>query len=485
MDALVSAVASDLIGRFISFLIGKYQESSAADISDTIVRLQRALLRARVVVEEAEGRQITNRAMLQQLNLLRREMCQAAYALDAFRWRDRRSQATVRRSRVQAGPPPSSDCSHYLSDMVGSLEAVLGDMREFVVLLNGYPRFTKQPYTAYLCMESCMFGRQMEKEEIISFLWRPSQDLDVLPIIGPLGVGKRTLVEHICLDERVRERFGKIHRLRSTDLDLYSYGHHWSSFDFTTRSLMVIDMVDGDVDAEESWRRFYSAIRLRAHIGSKVIVISRMEATHSNLGTVTPLRLRPLRREDLWYFFRALAFGAADPDEHPDLAHLAMTMCTCINGGLALFTVANIVAASLRADPSVRSWRRLFKVIFETAVLQFGTAADDKAEHYYYLCSPLGDAGASCLFYNRRKLTNVARSELPKVTMLEMLTSGSLPSAGKTQFDVLMWESRIPPYASYVATCDTDKAHHQQVVALKKPLLNKRRRDHQEDDPSN
>ncbi|CAO2161996.1 unnamed protein product [Urochloa humidicola] len=99
MEALLSAVASDLVGRLVSFLISKFQEpgSAAADV----VRLQRALLRARAVVEEAEVRQVINPAMLQQLNQLRGEMCRGAYVLDAFTGQAvlprRRSRTTARR----------------------------------------------------------------------------------------------------------------------------------------------------------------------------------------------------------------------------------------------------------------------------------------------------------------------------------------------------------------------------------------------------
>ncbi|GJN06179.1 hypothetical protein PR202_ga23881 [Eleusine coracana subsp. coracana] len=321
-------MASDLIGRLISFLIGKYLESSASNTTDTTARLQRALLRARVVVEEAEGRQIANRAMLQQLNQLKQELCQAAYAFDAFMWRDRRSHAKVSRHRSHTRPPPSRDCPQVLHVMVENLEDALSDMREFVVLLGGCPRVTRQPYNTYLFMESCMSGRQMEKEEIISFLLRPSQGLDVLPIIGPHEVGKRTLVEHVCLDDRVRERFAKIHCISSDELDdLQSLDHHWSLFhDFAAKSLMVIDMVGSNTDAEESWRRFHSAVSLQVHRGSKILVISRMEE-HSNLGIVPALRLHMPQREELWYFFRALAFGATDPNDRPDLARLAMAPC--------------------------------------------------------------------------------------------------------------------------------------------------------------
>ncbi|TVU06989.1 hypothetical protein EJB05_47027, partial [Eragrostis curvula] len=453
MNVLLSAVAGELAGRLVSFLIAKYLEASATNNDDTAVKLQRALLRARVVVEEAEGRQIANQAMLLQLRQLRRELCRGAYALDAFRWRvlgdhnRRRSLATVSRCRSR-------------------LEAALRDVRELVVLLDGCPRVARQPYSAYLFMERCMFGRQLEKEEII--------DVDVLPIIGPHGVGKRTLVEHACLDERVRERFAKIHHLSSDQLvDLQRL-----LVDDTARSLMVIDMVDGgDADAESSWRRFHAAVHRHAHGGSKIIVISRTEAHSKSLGTVPPLRLLPPRREELWYFFRALAFGATDPDDHPELARIAMALCdfTMAVCEFTLYAAANTIAASLRADLSARSWRRVHKVYAEATSLQLGAASERFEAGHYYLCRPVKDApGAPCLFTVRHKLIGVARSELPLVTMLDLLTGGSVPPAGATRFDVLVWQSRIPPYGSYVATCDMERASH--LVAREK-RARKRRRD--------
>ncbi|PVH39077.1 hypothetical protein PAHAL_5G428200 [Panicum hallii] len=121
------------------------------------------------------------------------------------------------------------------------MEAALGDMKELVVLLGGCPRVGRQPYSAYLFMESCMFGRQMEKEQIVSFLLQPARDLDVLPIIGPREVGKRTLVEHACLEERVRDHFAKIHRLCGDDLDVQGKEPLRGVVDTAQRSLIVIE----------------------------------------------------------------------------------------------------------------------------------------------------------------------------------------------------------------------------------------------------
>ncbi|KAL6627630.1 hypothetical protein ACP70R_031356 [Stipagrostis hirtigluma subsp. patula] len=471
MEVLLSAVASDLVGRLVSFLVNKYQDPGAAD---DIARLQRALLRASAIVEEAEGRQIANRAMLQQLNRLRGQMCRGSYVLDAFM----RRAATASRSLL----PPGSDGADGLA-VVESLEAALSDMREFIVLLGSCPRVNRQPYSAYLFMESCMFGRQLEKEQIIGFLLQPAHDLGVLPVIGPHDVGKRTLVEHVCLDERVRQHFTKIHRLTGDDLEQSlsnDHEHHGSSMDATERSLIVIDLAGGGGDAdeeEETWRRFRSSVRRRAHGESKIVLISRAER-HAGLGTAPPLRLRAPRREELWYLFKALAFGGADPEERPELVRIAVALFASIPAGIAPFAVANKAAASLRADLSARSWRRVLKVSAGATELELGGALPgwrDRPEEktgYYYPSMPVKDApSAPCLFYNRRKVTGMARSELPKVTVLELLDGGAAPPGGEKRFDVLVWQSRIPPYASYVATCDMERA--QQVVTGKK-RLNKR-----------
>ncbi|CAL4957406.1 unnamed protein product [Urochloa decumbens] len=438
MEALLSAVASDLVGRLVSFLITKFQEPSGST-DGGILTLQRALLRARVIVEEAESRQVTNRAMLLQLNQLRGEMCRGVYVTDALTRRavepSRRRHAMARRSlALQRG----SDATGWLSTAVESIEAALSDMEEFVVLLGSCPRLNQQPYS-----ETCS-----------------RRDLEVLPVIGPHEVGKRTLVEHVCLEERVRDRFGKIHRLCSDDLDVQSQG----SIDTAQRSLIIIDLAGGDKD-EERCSGFLWSIRRRAHMESKIIIISRTEA-HSGLGTVPPLRLRTLRREELWYFFKAVAFGGADPKERPELVRIAMALLAVIQDDPVPFAAVNKVAASLRADLSARSWRRVLRVSAGVTVLQLGAGEP----WIYYPRLPVNGApDAPFLFYDRRKSTGVARSELPEVTMLEV--GHGIVAVGEKKFDVLLWQSRIPPYASYLATCDMERAA--QVEVGNKRVLNK------------
>ena len=67
-DAILCAIMGELANRSISFLVGKWRNNhmSPTEEERLLDSLRRLLLRARAVVEEAEGRHITNMAMLQQ-----------------------------------------------------------------------------------------------------------------------------------------------------------------------------------------------------------------------------------------------------------------------------------------------------------------------------------------------------------------------------------------------------------------------------------
>lgn len=124
----------------------------------------------------------------------------------------------------------------------------------------------------HLLLDNCMFGRQMETELVINFLFhtRPhgSEKLEVLPIVGPRKVGKSTLVVHVCKDERVCGHFSEI--LFLWDHDFTGSDHakfrevcereHQSLVSNSNkvgRLLVVVELV-GDLN-EDAWNGLYSA----------------------------------------------------------------------------------------------------------------------------------------------------------------------------------------------------------------------------------
>uniref|UniRef100_A0ACD5WNS9 Uncharacterized protein n=1 Tax=Avena sativa TaxID=4498 RepID=A0ACD5WNS9_AVESA len=226
MDILVSAIVGDLVSRSATFLIGKYFREQHPGIDEILQRLQRVVLRIDTVVEEAEGRLITNQGMLRQLKMLRQEMYRGHYVVDALRFQaahDEEEEAS--HSSVAAAPPRSgtspakrlrfsggnggggsSDREAAAMSVFGASRSIRGGlqrvvealedtmdhagMKEFLSFLASYPRVLRQPYCAYLLLENCMFGRQSERQRVLDFLLRPSSSssctsLSVLPIVGP------------------------------------------------------------------------------------------------------------------------------------------------------------------------------------------------------------------------------------------------------------------------------------------------------------
>ena len=68
MEIFLSAVLGELATRSMGFIINRYSRPPAQAME---INLEMILLRALVIVDEAEGRHITNQAMLRQLSMLR------------------------------------------------------------------------------------------------------------------------------------------------------------------------------------------------------------------------------------------------------------------------------------------------------------------------------------------------------------------------------------------------------------------------------
>ncbi|KAM3373329.1 hypothetical protein ACQJBY_020003 [Aegilops geniculata] len=86
MEAAMSAVAGELLSRFISFLINKYHYSSHTQSEKAVERLQHLLMRACTIVEEADTRYLTNSGMMIQLKMLSEAMYRGYSVMDALRY---------------------------------------------------------------------------------------------------------------------------------------------------------------------------------------------------------------------------------------------------------------------------------------------------------------------------------------------------------------------------------------------------------------
>ncbi|TVU35286.1 hypothetical protein EJB05_17170, partial [Eragrostis curvula] len=486
MEQLLSAIASDLVSRALNLVIQKYKGSKAEDAPHKLQRLQHVLLRINAAVEEAEGRHITNQAMLKQLELLRQGMYQGHYMLDTFRRRrghGRDEDEVSGGGRAVALPrfraakrllffPVNNDADNLqntqldpksvkkLKNMLESLEMMISDMEEFTTFLEGYPRICHQPYSTYLILNKVMFGRQMEKETVLNFLLRPEAlddgIPDVLPIVGTARVGKSTLVEHVCHEERVRRHFSLIIFFTGDDLGPGNMAalresavikHQDLTAASQVRSLAVIELT-GDME-EETWRRLHSSAASSLGQGSKIIITSRSESIVA-LGTTQALRQKPLPQEAFWYFFKMLAFGSASPHDEPKLKSIGMEIAMLLNRQIIR---ANIVASLLRTNRNARFWHRALQCLRDYTNKHLCTYG----EHPSVLLSKRQPVYLWSMVRNQTEVVicNVYQKPspyhgVPKLRVQEFITERVIDHGN---FDMVMWKSSIPPYNAYVVSC--------------------------------
>jgi len=472
MDVLLSSVLGELTTRSINFLISKYSKPMPLDVEDC---LRRVLLRAQVIIDEAMGRHITNEAMLLQLVMLRDAMHRGYYMLDAIRYQhhdeeDAKDQVVSRSSSLSIVNSVKHLCfssraalpSKELQETLDNLSSMIRDVNELVLFLASYPRLYSQPYSMHLQLANCMFGRQIEAQLVINFLLHTqphgAEELEVLPIVGPRYVGKSTLVGHVRKDERVIGHFSnilffRIHGFTDDVLATFREGcaaklqNRMSDSNKDGRLLVVIEL-DGDL-SEEALNRLFSASRQYVPRGSKIILTSRFDNI-AKFGTTKPLNLKCLSSEAYWYFFKTLTFGSTDPEMHPRLTHLAMEIAKM---QISCFFNANTVARLLRDNFNGLFWSKVlafFRCFIQQHISRFGQPpfcplGEDRLAYIGRMAAP---SEAVVVYHHHHRSSE---EEVPKIRMDDVIF-GSVKPHGKVE--VLIWQSHIPPYYSYVCTCE-------------------------------
>jgi len=191
MEVILTAILSEVASRSFSFLINKYMsgETRTESVDERLQRLQLLLLRVRVILEEADGRSVTNQAMLQQLNILRKEMYRGYYVVDSFRGNQDKAKGdnNVRPSFTLSKFSPAkrlflssvgrtcTPCVKEVQQVSKNLGTIIFHMSEFLAFLKNYPPRYRQPYFMHLMIGLSMFGRQMEMERVMNFLMQTTE----------------------------------------------------------------------------------------------------------------------------------------------------------------------------------------------------------------------------------------------------------------------------------------------------------------------
>nr|AVF19611.1 putative disease resistance RPP13-like protein [Triticum turgidum] len=262
----------------------------------------------------------------------------------------------------------------------------------------------------------------------------------ILPVIGGASVGKKTLVVHVCGDERVHSRFSSI---------LHLNGDNFMMILDNGRSMfgMVLVVITFAYDiGDDDWKKFHSFV-IKMGKGSKIIIISRLQRL-ARFGSLKPIFLTVLSYDELRYLFKTLVFGSVDPMQHPRLVEIADEYAKVLHSTQGSLVATNMFADVLRRNLNVHFWHGILERgvrmvkrnlsiygVHPTILIEQGHPVDitDFALH------PLSMT---------RYTTNVsAKKELPSVTFGQLITDPSVRP--KEDFILISWESRIPPQNSF------------------------------------
>ncbi|TVU11229.1 hypothetical protein EJB05_44802, partial [Eragrostis curvula] len=413
MEVLASAVVSDIVGRVISCVIDNLLSSRGRARDEHRKQLELLLLDISGKVEEAEGRHITNLSLLAQLQAVTDAMHRGRFALELADLDDDDAdseEATTGKRKLAALPSPlnaavkrarlilggGATAEKRLGAVVEKLEALTRDhMRSFIKMVKGYPRRRNnvpQQFTTTLFMDRRVFGRHVETERVVAFLLqaspRSSTGLSALAVVGDRGVGKTTLVKHACHDERVRGHFARVEWFYLHDV-LRVGGQpgqdKWTSDgpEYLTGMRRILDEPrfrarggggggGGGVGGrfllvflhpmpidELAWAALLTTSKLAE--GSKLVFTCDDADRGRIIGTVEPVVLRPLPEEEYWYYFKAFAFGGADPQDHQRIAALGREISRHLR---SRFLDARVLGDLLRrANFDARFWRRVLTVV--------------------------------------------------------------------------------------------------------------------------
>ncbi|CAD6251516.1 unnamed protein product [Miscanthus lutarioriparius] len=391
-EAVVSTVVADLVGRAISLLAGKLQDRGA--VEGKLRRLRHLVVKLESVVDATDAKRITSRALLEWLSELVGAAHRGRYFLDASGGRAvevtdeddddddghaggeprrslflpssfnaaKRVRVAARRTLFRGGGGGGGELDGVLADM----ESVSNDLAEFIMLLQCCPPALHRPLATNIYADCQVFGRHLERRRVIDFLLHDEGaagvgELGVLPIIGRAGLGKTTLVQHVCDEPAVRlaDHAGGLPLHEPHGTSLGAAGEQLRPLERKLRGerfLAVFDNVDPRkkcvIDA------IMPALR-RGRTGSRIIVTGSDKHV-VDLGTTEPIILRPLPPEEYWFFFKAHAFGGADDAEaDPRLAAAGQAIAKRLRGS---FFGAKVVGALLRSRPDHRLWRRVLAV---------------------------------------------------------------------------------------------------------------------------
>ncbi|XP_020086770.1 putative disease resistance protein RGA3 [Ananas comosus] len=391
---MANVVASDILNSMLDRLRDRITNEfcQLMDVGAEMKKMEGTLSAIRDVLEDAEGRQVQERALRGWLRRLK----DVAYDIDDLLDED------FAKNRKRSLTDPESSTTSWMKETVSKVLSFptsiisqlkigreIREIRERLdELAEERSKFHLQERSVVTCcrqenvgreetssfvIESEFYGRDEDKKKIIKFLVDTSGgDLGIIAIVGMGGLGKTTLAQIVYNDQQISDHFEKrIWVCVSDDFDhkrlARSIIEHTTgkACDLTSmaamqsklkqelekkRFLLVLD----DVWNEncEKWDIFRTLLTIGA-TATKVIVTGRSSRVALLMATVEPHFLKTLSEDDCWLLFERRAFGIGANEKTANLVTIGKEIVKKC-GGVPL--AAKVLGSLMRSKRRESEW---------------------------------------------------------------------------------------------------------------------------------
>jgi len=389
--AFLSSFLNVLFDRMASpQVVAVFRGEKVNDIS-LLQKLKTTMTSLRVVLDDAEEKEITSSAVRGWLA----ELKDAVYKADDFL--DEIAYEALRQELEAEDQTFTGQTQKLLSfinplEILGSreieekLKVLLQDLDPLVERMAALglnnrnvenPSSHRTPTTS-LVDESGVYGRDDDREAILKLLL--SEDANgenpgVVPIRGMGGVGKTTLAQLVCNRSRVQERFDlkawvyvseDFSVLKLTKAILEGFGSNPASDNLDQLQLLLKKRLHGkkfllvldDVWNEDCTETLLTPLKYGARGRSKILVTTRNESVASVMRTVTTHHLKELTEDFCWSLFAKHAFRGENPTAHEELQKIGRAIARKCKGlPLAAVTLGGL----LRPTRDVEQWEKILE----------------------------------------------------------------------------------------------------------------------------
>ncbi|KAJ3687911.1 hypothetical protein LUZ61_017075 [Rhynchospora tenuis] len=324
LNAALEAAGGMAVSSAVSFLIERRKTgskrhleaevkttASTLDMQDgldvTLYSLQHELMKIRSAISAARGRRIADQELLEWLAQIINASYLGNYYYRTFKQRNSHplmiesedtnnlaistSYRKTKQQRTSRTFLFGDEKNMKLHDILKMLKNI--DIPAFLLMVNVQP---VRPMKTYMYMENNrLLNRDKERQQVMNFLFEPSKDgennVTVLPLVGPPRGGKTSVALHCFYDPK----------------------------EYTV----------GNAQTEPMWGEIFA--RGRFHLDCRLSGLENPLGLPELRKTRKQVMIDGFSEEEYLLFFNEHAFGAADPEDYPELAKMGREIAKKIN----------------------------------------------------------------------------------------------------------------------------------------------------------